>query len=462
MSVSTDAVAHLLLNRFGPTSVLLGEDVRERPVSKQIVSGCEALALLRPADTQELASMVRFCVEHELPMVPRAGMTGLVGGTVTSPDEVSLSLERMNRVVSVDRDAQTAVVQAGTPLQAIHEAVQAHGMQFPLDLGARGSATIGGMLSTNAGGNKVLRYGMTRDLVLGLEVVLPDGQIMNSMYRLLKNNTGLDLKQLYIGTEGTLGIITQAVLRLFPSTDDRHAALCAFESFDAMVQMLNLMRAHAGPALSSYEVMWNAYYALVTQPGRLRAPLSRDYPLYALIECEYPAQGRSAQNGERFAQTLQTAMEQGLVIDAVIAQSESERGALWRLRDEVHYIRTLSPIYTFDVSLPIGQMQAYLRSLRSELRARWPDAVFIVYGHVGDGNLHLAISCGGKEDDHTIEQLVYEPLAAIGGSVSAEHGIGLYKKPYLQFSRNPVELAVMRSVKAALDPKNLMNPGKIL
>lgn len=463
MNGSRDVISTLLSEKFGPIAVLRGEQVRERPVSKQIVSGCEALAILRPATTQELADMVKFCVNHRIPIVPRAGMTGLVGGTVTSADEVALSLERMSGVIDVDIDAQTMVVQAGTPLQVVHDAAEQYGLQFPLDLGARGSATIGGMLSTNAGGNKVLRYGMMRDMVLGLTVVLPNGDIMYSMQSLLKNNTGLDVKQLFIGTEGTLGIITQAVLRLYPCTQDRHVALCAFTSFDDVVRMLNQVRTHAGPALTSFEVMWNEYFQLVTEPGRLRAPLPRDYPLYALIECEYPVSTlEQTDQSERFSAMLETAMEQGIAIDAVVAQSEAERSSIWRIRDDVHYLRQMTPIFGFDISLPIKRMQSYLVALKSTLQSRWSDVRFICYGHVGDGNLHLAISCGTSADAAIVESLVYGPLPSIGGSVSAEHGIGLYKKAYLHYTRSDVEQDVMRRVKAAIDPLNLLNPGKIL
>jgi len=465
MNTSLDIVITQLKKRFASTVVLVGDEVRQRPVSKQIPEGCQAAALLRPASTDELADMLRICSQHRVPIVPRAGMTGLVGGTVTGPDEIALSLERMSGVISIDRDAQTMVVLAGTPLQIVQEAAAEHGLQFPLDLGARGSATIGGMLATNAGGNKVLRYGMIRDMVLGLEVVLSDGSVMDAMSHLMKNNTGLDVKQLYIGTEGTLGIITRAVLKLYPCAPLRNVAMCAFGSFDAMIATLNHMRSLAGPALTSYEVMWRSYLDLVTEPGRLRSPLGADYPLYALIECEYPGPASDAaelNHVELFTQQLQAAMEAGWMEDAVIAQSESESSALWHIRDEVHYLRELNPVFIFDVSLPIAHMPAYLSALQQSIDDRWPDNRFICYGHIGDGNLHIAISCGSATDVEAVSTLVYAPLQAFGGSISAEHGIGLYKKPYLCFSRNAVEQDVMRRVKAALDPHNILNPGKIL
>jgi FAD/FMN-containing dehydrogenase len=461
MTETVNTVVQALQQRYGPIAVLVGEDVLQRPVSKQIASGCAAAALLRPRDTAELAEMVGMCARSGVALVPRAGMTGLVGGTVTRPQEIALSLERMRGVESVDTAAQTLTVLAGTPLQEVQDAALAHGLQLPLDLGARGSATIGGMLATNAGGNKVLRYGMARELVLGLEVVLPDGSVMDSMFSVLKNNTGLDVKQLFIGSEGTLGIITRAVLRLFPRSGISQTALCAFASFDAMVATLNLVRRHAGAALTSFEAMWSSYYRLVTEPGRLRAPLSDQHPLYALVECEYP-EGMAMTAQATFGAMLEEAMERGDVVDAVVAQSETERSALWSIRDEVHYIRTLSPIASYDVSLPIVHMPGYLAELEAALRQRWPDGRFICYGHIGDGNLHLAISCGTSADAADVDHVVYAGLGPCGGSISAEHGVGLYKRPYLHYTRNDVERSVMQRVKAALDPANLLNPGKIL
>jgi FAD/FMN-containing dehydrogenase len=444
---------------LGESGVLVGAQVAERPVSRIVQSGCQAMAIVRPKTTQDVAEIMKICGAAGVPVVPRAGMTGLVGGTMVRPHEIALSLELMTRIEEVDPLTQTMTVQAGVPLQAIQEAAQSVGLMFPLDLGARGSATIGGNISTNAGGNKVLRYGMTRGMILGLEVVLPDGEILSPMFKILKNNTGLDLKQLFVGTEGTLGIVTRAVLRLYPAPVSRHTVLAAFEDFDAVTAMFSHMQAGSGGALSSYEVMWNSYYNLLTAPGRHQPPLEQDHPFYALIECEgwRPEADKAA-----FQELLEAAFERGLLADAVIAKSEAERDVLWAIRDDVHYLRTLDPLFVYDISLPISEMEAYVDGLDAALGAHWSGATLISYGHLGDGNLHLAVSCGNKENKAAVDGIVYAPLARFRGSVSAEHGIGLDKKPYIEITRSEAELRVMRAVKTALDPNNLLNPGKIL
>ncbi len=453
-----EAILKVLRAVLGESAVLVGEDVRARPVSRFVQSGCAAGALVRPASTDEVALVMRLCHAAGQPVVPRAGMTGLVGGSLTGPGEIALSLERMNRIEEIDQVSLTMTVQAGTPLQAIQESAEEHGMLFPLDLGARGSATIGGNIATNAGGNKVLRYGMTREMVLGLEAVLPNGEIVSSMFKIIKNNTGLDIKQLFIGTEGTLGVVTRAVLRMQPQPRTRQTVLAAFRDFESVVTMLGRMRVASGGRLSSFEVMWRDYYLLLTAPGRHLPPLSQECSFYALIECE--GFDEEADNMQ-FHAVLEECMESGLMIDAVIAQSETERVDLWRIRDDVHYLRTLDPLFIFDVSLPVHAMVRYVDELRVALAQRWGAVTLIAYGHLGDGNLHIAASCGSMADKPEIERLVYEPLRAFRGSVSAEHGIGVDKKKYLNFTRTEQEIAVMRAVKAAIDPANILNPGKV-
>lgn len=458
---SLHPVVDTIRARLGDAAVLTGEDVKARPVSRIVKSGCEAMAIVRPKTTEDVALVMQLCHAAGVPVVPRAGMTGLVGGSLVGPHEIALSLERMTAIEEIDPVAQTMTVQAGAPLQAIQEAAETQGLLFPLDLGARGSATIGGNIATNAGGNKVLRYGMTREMVLGLEAVLPNGDIVSSMFKILKNNTGLDIKQLFIGTEGTLGIVTRAVLRLQPAPRSRQTVLAACGSFAALSDMLSYFRAASGGNLSSYEVMWRDYYLLLTAEGRNKPPLPQTFPYYVLVECE----GADPEKDDAaFEAMLEKAMESGWIEDAVLARSEAERTQLWRIRDDVHYLLTLSPLFVYDISLPIPEMDSYVNDLRAALEARWPTPkpTVISYGHLGDGNLHIALSCGTAADKSEVNKLVYGPLAAFRGSVSAEHGIGMDKKPYLSITRSETEIALMRAVKAALDPAGLLNPGKIV
>lgn len=460
MQAATSDIVTRLREILGESAVVTGPALAERPATQRQQTGCAALALVRPATTDELATVMRLCHAAGQAVVPRGGMTGLVGGTRTQSNELALSLERMNKIEELDPVSQTMTVQAGVPLQTVQEYAAERGFLFPLDLGARGSATIGGNISTNAGGNKVIRYGMMRDMVLGLEAVLPDGTVVSSLFKILKNNTGLDLKQLFIGTEGTLGVVTRAILRLRPLPNTFAAAFLAFDDFASVARVLSEAQRALGGALSSYEVLWRDYYRLVTEPGRNPPPVSRDHPFVALVEAE----GNDAQaDNARFQATLERCLEQGWIADAVLAQSESERRALWKIRDDVHYLRELSPVFSFDVSLPIPTMEGYIDDLRAALAKRWDRSVVHAFGHLGDGNLHVIVSCsGGWEAKQAVEELVYAPLEAVRGSISAEHGIGIDKKPYLPLSRSPAEIALMATVKRALDPRNILNPGKVV
>jgi FAD/FMN-containing dehydrogenase len=373
---------------------------------------------------------------------------------------IALSLERMNAIEEIDAAGAIMVVQAGCILQTACEAADAAGLFLPLDLGARGSATIGGNISTNAGGNRVLRYGMMREMVLGLEAVLADGTVVTSMNRLIKNNTGYDLKQLFIGSEGTLGVVTRAVLRLRPKPTSQQTAFLAVDSFEALPKLLRYLEAELSGALSAFEVMWPEYYDLVTtEPARGRPVLPPGSPYYVLTET---LGSHPEADAERFEQVLGGALEEGFIVDAAIAKSQAERDRMWGLRDDVGQVARNGPVVTFDVSLPIPEMEAYVARIRRDLTAAWPAATCTVFGHLGDGNLHVIAGAGDRKHRHAIEEIVYAPLKAFSGSVSAEHGIGLQKLEFIGISRSPVELAVMRTLKDALDPKHILNPGKIL
>ncbi len=445
----------------GPEGLLAGDDVRTRFVSWVDQSPCQALAIVRPATTGQVSRVLAACNAAGQPVVPMGGLTGLVRGCVAGPDEVGLSLERMHRVEAVDPVNRTMTVEAGVPLQVIQEEAERHGLLYPVDFGARGSAHIGGSVATNAGGNSVIRYGMTRESVLGLEAVLADGTVISSMNRMIKNNAAYDLKHLFIGSEGTLGIITRLVLRLREAPRSTQTAMVACTEFADVTRLLKHMDAALGGALSAFEVMWNDFYRLVTTPpAKGTPPLGQDHPYYVLLES---AGGDPARDQAQFEAALGEAIDAGLVADAAIASSEAQREALWGLRDDVESVFRLGMPVPFDISLPVTEMEGYVAEAMGRLEREWPEYRRFALGHLGDGNLHI-IAAGppSRAARHGIERCVYEPLAARGGSVSAEHGIGLEKQPWLALSRSEAELDLMRRLKAMLDPRGILNPGRVL
>jgi FAD/FMN-containing dehydrogenase len=419
------------------------------------------LVLVRPASSEEVSAVLRLCHGARQPVVPWGGKTGLVDGAMAE-GAVALSLERMNRIEEIDSVASTMTVEAGCVLQVACEAAEAKGLFFPLDLGARGSATIGGNIATNAGGNRVIRYGMMRDMVLGLEAVLADGTILSSLNHLIKNNTGYDLKQLFIGSEGTLGVVTRAVLRLRPKPLSQDTAFAALDSFAALPRFLRHMERALGGTLSAFEVMWEDFYRLVTTlPAKGRPPIPYGHSYYVLVES---LGGDQTEDSARFERALEAALESGDVADAVIAKSQAERNDMWALRDDVTQLGRNVPIFSFDVSLKIADMESYVADVRRELSDRWPKFTLVIFGHLGDGNLHVVAGVGDRSHEarHAVEETIYGALRARGGSVSAEHGIGLEKRAYLSWSRGSEELALMGRLKQALDPNNILNPGKVL
>lgn len=453
--------AHLidsLTEIVGSKGILTGEDVSQRLDGWMGSPQCPAKAIVRPATTEELSAVMKLCHENNQTVTTHGGMTGLVGGTLSQSEDVVVSLERMRNIVEIDTANRTLTAEAGVTLQAIQEAAEANDLFYPVDLGARGTASIGGNISTNAGGNRVLRYGMTRESVLGLEVVLADGTIVSSLSKVIKNNTGYDLRQLFIGSEGTLGIVTKAVLRLRPQTRGEATALVAVEDFSQLSKLLSLAEGALSGSLSSFEVMWNDFYSLVTSFERHKAPLPATSPFYVILE----TQGNSDETEQaRLEELLGEALEQELISDAILTQSVSEREKVWAIRDDIEALFSLAPIHGFDVSLPIPEMQGYLEELKPLLSERFPDSRLVVFGHLGDGNLHVIVGQVAVEDKKALEEIVYSGLKTRGGSISAEHGIGSEKKGFLHYSRSENELALMKTIKLALDPKQLLNRGKI-
>jgi FAD/FMN-containing dehydrogenase len=426
------------------------------------MGGCKAQAIIRPANTHEVSEVLRLCHAAGQSVVTHGGLTGLVGGAVAGPGDIVVSLERMTAIDPVDVINRTVTVDAGVPLQKVHEVAEQADLLFPLDLGARGSCTIGGNISTNAGGNSVIRYGMTREQLLGIEAVLADGTIISSLNGVLKNNTGYDLKQLFVGSEGTLGIVTRAVLRLRPLPRTRQTALVAIDGFEKVGRFLRKMDSALGGTLSAFEVMWNDFYALIAgDNSRHKQPLDSSYPFYVLLES---TGAHERFDLECFEEALADAFETGLISDAALAQSKQQRENLWAIRDDIEELnRKLFPSIVFDVSLDIPQMDEYVNEVREHLSNRWPDSKMVVFGHLGDGNIHIVVTVGSLEplDVNVVEDIVYEALGRRSGVISAEHGIGLDKREYLKHSRSKEEIALMRTLKQALDPGGILNPGKI-
>ena len=443
-------------------SLVAGDDVGERhSVDFTAENALRPEAVLRPGSVREVAEILKVCNGLGQPVVVQGGMTGLAGGATPQAGELALSLERLTGIEELDEASMTISAQAGPPLQVLQEAAEQAGFLLPLDFGARGSCHIGGAIATNAGGNQVIRFGMTRNLVLGLEAVLADGTVISSMNKMLKNNAGYDLKQLFIGTEGTLGVITRCVLRLLPRLASTCTALCAVDSFPQAAKLLRELQSRLGGSVSAFELMWADYFHRVIDHGdSLRSPFAEGYPMYALIEAEGP--DRQADEA-RFEAALGRALESGVIADAAIARSVSDRQSFWAIRDGVAEITAgLTPYASLDVSMDIGEMAGFVDEFDRELKKALPDAISLVFGHIGDNNLHLLVSTRRHRDLDTIFDIGYRLTGAHRGSVSAEHGIGVLKRGYLHYSRSPEELALMRRLKKALDPKDILNRGRVI
>jgi FAD/FMN-containing dehydrogenase len=370
----------------------------------------------------------------------------------------------MNRVEGLDATEQTLSLQAGVVLQTAQEHAAENGWVLGIDLGARGSCQIGGNIATNAGGHDVVQYGTTRDQVLGLEVVLADGQVLDMMRPMIKNNTGYDLKQWFIGSEGTLGVITRAILRLHPQPACRRTAFAALPSFAASTDLLQWARKRFGGRVAAFELMWDDFFEWALAVRGSPRPFARRHPFYVLIDVVGNDAGTL---NEELEELLSEAMERALVDDVVVPQSETQSRQLWLLRESTAEIPTHMSAISFDISLPLRQMEAFAQTCVDQLTRRWPGHASLRFGHLGDGNLHLTVDANSIDRQYPepvhalVEALIYHLIAEAGGSVSAEHGIGLHKKAYLFASRSEAEIATMRSVKQALDPLSILNPGKV-
>jgi len=434
----------------------------------------KALAVVRPASTQEVAAIVKACAAAGAPIVPQGGNTGLsVGSTPdTSGREVVLSLTRMNAVRALDPDNLTLTVEAGCILQNVQEAAEKAGLLFPLSLAAEGSCTIGGNLGTNAGGTQVVRYGNTRDLCLGLEVVTPQGEVWDGLRGLRKDNTGYDLRDLFIGSEGTLGVITAATLKLYPRPAAQLTAWAAVPSMEQAVRLLALAHQHLGAGLTGFEVMGRFALQLVHKHmPQLRVPFIDQPEVQWAVLLENSDSESEDHARARFEALLETAFEAGCVQDAVVAENITQAHQLWHIRESIPLAQAEEGLnIKHDISVPISRIPAFVEYADALLQREIPGVRLVNFGHLGDGNLHYNVQApeGGDakaflrdQEDH-VNHLVYEAVALFGGSFSAEHGVGALKTDKLARYQSPVALGMMRAIKQALDPQNLMNPGRVL
>jgi FAD/FMN-containing dehydrogenase len=454
MSDKDDAfLVRVLLDLLGEHIVLTGGRIPEKARSDASQTGRQLpMVYIRPRSVEDVSKALRACNAYRYPVVVQGGMTGLAGGANPGNRDIVIAMDLVAGVEEIDAAAGTMTVLAGTVLETAQKAAEDAGFLLPIDLGARGSCQIGGNLSTNAGGIRVLTHGVTRDNVLGLEAVLADGTVLSSLNRMQKSNTGYDLKQLFIGAEGTLGVITRAVLKLKPRPDGRATALCGLNSFGDVISLLHHAQKSL-PGLSAFELMWEFFFRFSREAEGLRF-FDRDYPFTVIIE----------QSGEGGLEGFLGAMfEEGLIADALIAQSEKERGQFWKVREGLS-LDALPRLINFDVSLPTGALNRYAREVTAALEAEFPCIHVSVFGHVADSNIHLCISAGAIDDatEHRIDTIVYDHVRTYQGSISAEHGIGALKRDYLPYSRGPTEIEVMRRIKQALDPHWILNPGKVL
>ncbi len=449
----------------GEKWVVSGEGIAER--YRTDVMGKYATQpgwLARPSTTDEVSAIMRAASEAGVPVTVIGGQTGTSGAAVPSDGGLALSLERMNAITEIDTLSMTMTVEAGCILQVAHEAAEAEGAFLPIDLGARGSAMVGGVIGTNAGGNRVVRWGMMRDMVIGLEAVMADGTIVSSLTKMLKDNAGYHWKHLLVGSEGTLGIVTRAVLRLRPLPTTRQTALIAAASFADMIAAMRRLERELSGQMSSFELMWGDFYEVMSNAHleKWSRPMATGHAIYALVEA---MGGNEELDTDLFARSLTGLLEEGVIADAVIAQSGRERDGLWALRDDLlPGLGQFQPFISYDVSMAIADMPAFVDAATASLKEAYPEVRILYYGHAGDGNLHATVSLGRLDEDikRRCNDAVFGVIRDLGGSISAEHGIGMDRMLWIGWTRSDSELALMRKIKQVIDPNNILNPGKLL
>ena len=472
MPTDTDPLIAQLAEIVGAVNVLSSGDLSAYEVDWRKRSRGKALAVVRPASAAQVAAIVKACANAKVSIVAQGGNTGLVGGSIPddSGHQVVLSLQRMSAVRSIDAANLTMTVEAGCILQTVQDAAEKAGYLFPLSLAAEGSCTIGGNLATNAGGTQVLRYGNARELCLGLEVVTAQGDIWHGLSGLRKDNTGYDLRDLFIGSEGTLGIITAATLKLHPLPTARLTAWAAVPSMQHAVTLLGLAQQHLGAGLTGFEVMGQFALSLVAEHyPQQRVPLWQDSPYCVLLE--QSDQESEAHARGQFEKLLETAFEDGCVVDAVVAENLTQAKALWHIRESIPLAQADEGLnIKHDISIAVSRIPEFVATTDGLLQAAIPGVRLVNFGHLGDGNLHYNVQAPKegdaatflRENEDLVNTLVYDAVARFDGSISAEHGVGSLKLDKLEQHKSPVALTMMRAIKQALDPQGVMNPGRVI
>ncbi|QTN28406.1 FAD-binding oxidoreductase [Rhodoferax sp. AJA081-3] len=473
MTTAHTALLDQLRQTVGTANVLTDGDLSAYEQDWRKRETGKSLAVVRPANTLEVAAVVKACVQAGVSIVPQGGNTGMVVGSTpdASGNQVVLSLLRMNSVRTLDGGNLTVTVDAGCVLQTLQEVCEKAGFLFPLSLAAEGSCTIGGNLGTNAGGTQVVRYGNTRELCLGLEVVTAQGEIWDGLSGLRKDNTGYDLRHLMIGSEGTLGVITGATMKLYPLPVAQLTAMAAVPSLDAAVQLLGLAHQHLSAGLTGFEVMGKFALSLVTKHfPQQRAPFQDSDAPYCVV-LENSDQESEAHARERFERLLEVAMEEGCVVDAVVAESITQARALWHIRESIPLAQAQEGLnIKHDISIAVSRIPEFVRLTDAQLEQAYPGVRLVNYGHLGDGNLHYNVQAPAgadaeaflRDDEKGVNAIVYDMVDQFRGSISAEHGVGSLKRDKLVQHKSPVALDMMRAIKQALDPLNTMNPGRVL
>lgn len=448
---------------FGPETLRLAADIPERNwVDCSLEPPCRPRALLLPRSTEEVSRALAICHAHGQTVVIQGGLTGLAGGAVPGPDEVALSLEKMRGVEEVDLKARSLTALAGTPLEEVQQAAEAAGLHCGIDLGARGSCSIGGNIATNAGGNRVIRYGMARANLLGLEAVMADGKVLRHLNKMQKNNTGYDWPQLVAGSEGTLAVITRVTLSLHAPVQQIGTVALSLPDFDAALATLGRLQTHFPGQIQCFEVMWKPFMTAARDIVGLTLPFDPVPEVMALVELDLP---QDADAGDGIMTALEDLFAEEVITDAVLATSQAQADKLWQLRESaVEYRAHGYRMLGLDISLPLDRMREAVETLHADMDAALPDVPVIVFGHAADSNIHVCALLTGPEDPRGAEvsRVTYDIVARYAGSVSAEHGIGRHKRPYLHLSRSAEQISAMSLLRRAWDPAGILNPGRVL